>query len=339
MESIKYKAIQMEKFKGKLEVKELELRELKANEVLVKVMCSSILPADLALLQGTYGLDLPTLPIIPGMEGSGIIERVGTDVDTNYIGKHVSLFSNSSSKDFSGLWSQYNITTIENLVVFNTKIEFEKIVNVIGNPLTAVGFIDTLKKLGKKSVAHTGASSAFGRMFMRLCLQQGIDVVNIVRKEQSIKELSEDGGKHFINTSVKGWEEELKKKCEELDITVLFECCGGSITGKCLSAIKQGGIIYHFGNLELKRLDGIHINDLKYGGKTIEGWWLYGWIMSSTKESIENWKSFIVNDFENDNGKLFSTKFEGEFKLEELEKAFETYITKGTKILFKPWKD
>ena len=205
-----YKSIVLEKFKGKLQIKTKKLPEkLEEDQILVKVMATTIMPADLALLQGTYGSFLPSPPFTPGMEGCGIIEKVGDSIDKNLIGKHCSVVSNSSSDDYSGIWSQYVISKRENLLIFQTSIQFDKICNAQSNPFTAIGFLQTLIKRYENgqqkslSVAHTGASSAFGRMFMRLFLLKNVEVINIVRKESSIKEMGEMGGKHFINTSEK----------------------------------------------------------------------------------------------------------------------------------------
>ena len=339
MEKINYKALCLEKFKGQLLVKNFTLRDLEDDELLIKIIVSTIMPADLALLQGTYGSFLPNPPFTPGMEAAGIIEKVGKNIDINLIGKKVSVTANSSEKSYNGLWSQYTLTKLDYLIVFDKEVEFEKIFNSQGNPLTAVGFIETIKKHGKKSVAHNGASSAFGRIFMRLCIDQGIECINIVRKESSIKELTELGGKHFINTSDKDWNIKLKQKCEELDVSILFDCCGGDITGHCLKAIKNNGILYHFGNLELKRLGEIDPKEFSVGGKRMQGWWLFQFLIQFPNEDLKKWKDYIKKDFEENKVKIFDTSFNADkfFTLEEVEKAFETYMVQGKKILFKPW--
>lgn len=329
-----YKSIVLEKFKGKLELKTIDLRKLEKDEILVKVMASTIMPADLAMLQGTYGSFVPKCPIIPGMEGSGIIIDVGESVDKSLIGKHCSCVVNTSHEFYHGCWSEYMITLSYLCNVFESKISFDKIFNASGNPLTAIAMLDEIKRMGKKSVAQNGASTAYGRMFMRLCIENGIDIVNIVRKESTIKELTLDGGKYFVNTSDKNWETNLTNVCEELDITLLFDCCGGDITGKCLSAIKSGGTLYHFGNLELKRLGSINPYDFITNKKKMRGFWLASYL--NNKELLEKAQKTIRDDFELNNGKIFSTDYTDKFTLDNIEKAFEFYLTKGGKILITP---
>lgn len=342
-----FKAATLDKFKGDLKIKDHCFRELKSNEYLIKIMSTSILPADLALLNGLYGSSLPPLPRIFGMEGSGIIEQVGKDIDKSVLGKHCSIIANSSSPDFNGVWSQYAYAVKDNLLIYDKKVPFDTIFNSQANPLTACGFIDTIKnKHNKKSVAHTGASSAFGRMFMRLCIKEGIEVVNIVRKDSSIIELKEYGGKYFVNTSEDEWVDKLKKYCNDLDITILFDCVGGSVTGNCLKALKNKGVLYHFGNLELSRLSDIDPRDFFFNEKVFKGWWLSAWLEERSHDlkdkdlslnTIDYWRNIIKTDFELNDGKLFGTEFKKKFDLNDIEKAFETYLTSSGKVLIKPW--
>lgn len=333
-----YKAATLMKFKGDLKVLEHKHRELKDDEALVKIMSTSILPADLALLEGLYGSKLPNLPAVFGMEGSGIIEKVGKNLDQSLIGKHCGVVSLSSKDDFHGNWSQYNYSTIDKLMIFDKPIDFDKIASCQGNPLTACGFIETLLKAGSKSTVITGASSAFGRMFLKFCVQENIEVVSVVRKQSSIDELSLMGGKYFVNTSEKGWEEKLKKHCDDLKITTVFDCAGGAITGKLLKAINDYGILYHFGNLELKRLSNIDPNDFIFGHKQIKGWWLVNWLAEVSDQDLKYWKEKVKKDFEDNDGKIFGTEFNSSFPLSDLEKAFEKYLTTSGKILLKPWE-
>ena len=333
-----YKGATLLKFKGDLKIMEHNHRELDDDEVLVKVMSCTILPADLALLGGLYGSALPSLPRVFGMEGSGVIEKVGKGLDSSLIGKICGVVGVSSTKNFHGTWSEYVYTQRHNLMIFNKEMDFDQIAACQGNPLTACGFIETIKSSGKKSVAQTGSSSAFGKMFMRLCIQEGIEIINVVRKQSNIDDMKKLGGKHFVNTSEKGWEIEFKKLCNELDVSILFDCAGGDITGKCFSGLKQGGILYHFGNLELKRLSNIDPNDFIFGKKRIQGWWLTHWLLSSSKETLDHWRNVIVKDFEENKGEIFSTYFTASFPLREIEKAFECYMTTSGKVLMKPWE-
>lgn len=335
-----YKGITLTKFKGgECKLTEQKFRQLNDDEVLIKVYSATILPADLAFLEGTYGNFKPTLPRVVGQEGSGTIEKVGKNIDEKYIGKRCGVVSPTSSPDYHGLWSEYTYTKFENLIVFDKEdIDFDLIASSQSNPLTACGFIDTVKNLHKKnSCAQNCATTSLGKIFIKLCVKEGIELINIVRKESSIEELKSIGGKHFVVTSKKGWEDEFKRKCEELDVSILFDASGGEYSGKALKGLKKNGVLYHYGNMELKRLSSIDPNDLIFGKKRIKGWWLLEY-MKNNLERFVYWKDVIKNDFEHNNAEVFSTNFIGKFSLKKFEEGFGFYLSNsGGKVLLKPW--
>lgn len=334
-----YKAIELKNYGGPLTLTEKTLRDLDDQEVLVKVVCCTIHPADILNTKGLYGNPTPeSLPMIPGFEGSGIIVKVGSKLDSNLIGKRCNLVGNKDkSGKYQGLWAQYQYTTMPLLTIFNSEVDFEKICFTTVNPFTACGFLDTLKKQNIKIVGHNGASSAFAKMFIRLCSKEGIKTVNVVRKEEHVSKLKSIGADYVFNTSNENWENEFKSTCESLNVQHFFECVGGSMTGKILSLLPIGATVYHYGNLELKDISNVKTSDLIFQKKTLRGWWLSDWFTQISLEEIIYWKTFVVKEIESGSD-LFDTAVSKSFSLEEYEKAFESYLANMSegKILFKP---
>jgi hypothetical protein len=58
---------------------------------------------------------------------------------------------------------------------------------VVRNPLTALGMTETMKREGHKALVHTAAASNLGQMLNKICLEDGIGLVNIVRKPEQAK--------------------------------------------------------------------------------------------------------------------------------------------------------
>lgn len=331
----KYKVVVLKETNGKLTTENRELRALKDKEVLVKIAYSTILPSDIYILKGIYGTKMNT-PFIPGNEGSGIIVDVGNSLDKSFIGKYVSIAANhNNTSNFHGTWAEFIITDLNYLIVYNTKVELDKVVAAYANPLTVLGFFDTLVKRNVKAVAHNGASSALGRMFLRLCLEKGIEIVNVVRKEQSIQEMKELGGKHFINTSDKNWKKLLNQKLKELNVKVFFECVGGNETGNIVKCLIPGSTLIHFGNLLEQKISNIDSNDLIFLGKKLEGFVLQVWLKSINKEEYNKYKKMIQEDFENNKGRVFYTDYVKAFSLDQAQEALEFYNKEGKKFVFK----
>lgn len=333
-----YKVLELAKYKGNLKVSERKLREVGKDEVLIKVMCSTIHPADISFLSGTYGSDRPDVPLIPGFEGSGLVIKAGENVDSSLVGKRCGIFVNSSKKGLcEGLWAQYHYTSPVNLMVFDTEVDYETICFALGNPLTACGFLDTIRKKGANCVGHNGASSSFGKIFTKLCAKEGVKTISTVRKAEHVETLKSCGGDYVFNTSDPNWQEDFKKVAEELNVQNFFECVGGDMTGIVLGLLPSNSTLYHFGNLALKRLAMIDTSDFIFKKKLMRGWWLLEWMLGLTKEEAQYWKNYIVNDIQSGSD-LFKTKVAKSFPLEEVEKAFEVYMTdmSGGKIVLKP---
>jgi NADPH2:quinone reductase len=334
-----YKVLELKKYGGNPEVSKRPFRNLEKGEILVKIMCATIHPADLAFLRGQYGHMQPDkMPIVPGFEGSGLIEKVGEDVDPSLVGKRTGVFANSNvSGTFEGLWAQYHITRLEYLIVFDKEVDYDKIAFAVGNPFTAAGFVDTVKKAGVKAVVQNGSSSAFGKIFARLCHREGILTINIVRREEHFPMMKALGADYVFSTSDPNWEKDVAQCAKEHNATIGFECVGGDDTGKFLAALPDKGICYHFGNLAMKRLGEIDTWDMLLRQKKMEGWYLMKWWRSLTPDEFKYWKDYIVNDLA-EGGDIFLTKVSKAFSLDDAEAAFEYYLTNMSegKILFQP---
>jgi NADPH:quinone reductase-like Zn-dependent oxidoreductase len=331
-----YKAMVLRKYGELPQLESLSFREIKENELLVKVMATSIIPADCFNLQGSYGNEIPQLPAVFGMEGSGIIEKVGENVDKKLIGKHCGIVIRPSKENYHGVWAEYCYATVQSLVIFDKQLDFTKIFSTFVNPMTICGFLDVIKKSGLKSVAQNGASSALGRMFIKLCNKEGIEVINIVRKESTIEELKLIGGKYSVSTSDNNWEKDYSDLCKQFDVKILFDCLGGEFTSKCFNAMPNGSTLYHFGNLEKKPIVNISTADLIFKNKEIKGFWLASWLETLKHEEIFSWLNYVKRDFEDHDGEIFSTNFVKEFQLDKFADAIKNYQETSGRVLIKP---
>ena len=340
MDIRKYKALILNKFGGDIILGERELPMLQKDQLLVKVMCATIHPADLAFLSGTYGHIKPEIfPIVPGLEGSGEIVEIGQGLDKSYIGKRANIFAlPRPGCTFDGVWAEYFVATLNrDCVVYDEKIDFEKLCFGFGNPMTALGFLDTIRKSNTKAVVQTGASSALGKMFARLGKKENIEIINIVRNDSHFSYFKEIGSQHIISTNNSNWYQDLENLCEKLGATILFDCIGGDLTGRFLSAMPDNSVLYHFGNLELKRIGELDTNDFILKGKQFKGWWLTGWMETLNNEEIIKYLDYIRKDFLSEKP-ILTTEYTQSFKLDQIEQAFEQYLsnTSAGKIIITP---
>ena len=333
----KYKAWQVDKFKGDPAFRDVDHRSLQDHELLVKIKCATIHPADLALVNGQYGICPTKFPFIPGMEGSGEIVQVGKSIDKNLIGKKTALFVKlDEDGGLRGLWAEFRYCLLEDLFIVDFDIEYEKLCFAIGNPFTAYAFLDTLRQHNVKTVVQNGASGNCGKIFCKLCVKENIEIINVVRKEDHFAYFKEIGAKHMISTSNKDWKNQLSNLCKELNVRICFECVGGNYTGDMLSCLPPKSILYHFGNLELKRLGNIQGVDLVTHQKSIRGWWLMKWMKNTTQEELQKMKNYVFEEIKS--GKdTFDSSYSKVFSLDKFIDGLMYYLQNmsGGKVILK----
>jgi len=339
--SNEYNVLQLEKYGGEIALKKRVLKEkLDDNECLIRVHVTTIHPADMFFLVGAYGTLQPKVfPLVPGFEGSGEIIKVGAKVDSVNIGRRVCLVPNSITEgEYQGMWGEYTYAPFESLMVFDDKIPYENIAFSIVNPLTVCGFLDTARKAGVKAIVQTAAFSTVGKMFIRLCAKEkDIKTINLVRKEEQVQQLKDIGADYVLNISQKNWEKDLKKLSTELDAKICFECIGGEIASKILSALPYGSTIFNYGNLLFKPLEGFNSADLIFFDKKVNGWWLGTWLVQITPQEKGKWFEYVVKEIFS-GSELFKTSTSKSFSLENFHDAMDYYknnMSEG-KILLMP---
>jgi NADPH2:quinone reductase len=116
------------------------------------------------------------------------------------------------------------------------------------NPLTAVGLLDKCKQYRAKAVIQTGAASQLGRMIIKLFKQNGIPLVNIVRRDEQIKLLKEEyGADYVLNSESPTFDADLYDLSKKLGCNVALECVAGEMTGKVMQVLAVGGICICYG--------------------------------------------------------------------------------------------
>jgi NADPH:quinone reductase-like Zn-dependent oxidoreductase len=242
---------------GELELSlaEVLIQEPGPDQVLVKVEATPINPSDLGLLLGpadmstanasgsgaaikiTAKVPEQALPFIAarldqampvGNEGAGtVIKASSSEAAQALLGKTVSMIGGA-------MYAQYRLlkaTDCQPLPAGTTAAEGA---SWFVNPLTALGMTETMKREGHKALVHTAAASNLGQMLNKICQEDGISLVNIVRSAEQAKLLRGIGAKHVIDSTSANFTEELTQALVETGATIAFDAIGG---GKLASQI------------------------------------------------------------------------------------------------------
>jgi hypothetical protein len=107
------------------------------------------------------------------------------------------------------------------------------------NPLTALGMVETMRSEGHSGLVHTAAASNLGQMLNRICLADGVPLVNIVRRPEQAQLLREQGAIHVCDSSEPTFEADLIAALRETKATIAFDAIGGGqLVGEILNAME-----------------------------------------------------------------------------------------------------
>src|SRR5258705_861748 len=245
---------------GELELllKEIATPEPGPDEVVVRVEASPINPYTLGFLGGAADMttakasgtkDLPVITAkVPeaamnamagrldesmpvGNEGAGVVVKTGSsDAAKALMGKTVAIIGGA-------MYSQYRCLKVSECLPLPAGITPAEGASWFVNPLTALGMTETMRREGHKALVHTAAASNLGQMLNKICLKDGIGLVNIVRSPEQAKLLRGIGARHVVDSSTPGFQDDLVNALVETGATIAFDAIvGGKLASPILTA-------------------------------------------------------------------------------------------------------
>ncbi|MBL8774048.1 MAG: zinc-binding dehydrogenase [Phenylobacterium sp.] len=213
------------------------------------VTTATIPPALRPAVAGRIGQSLPT-----GVEGAGVVVAAGSDpAAQTLVGRVVSVFG-------GGMYVQYRTLPAAMVLPLPEGTDPADGAAAFANPMTALGMVETLRMEGHAALVHTAAASNLGRMLIRLCAADGVELVNVVRSPQQAEELRALGARHVVDTSAPTFQADLAAAVAATDATLGFDAVGGGpLTSQILSAMEQaqaakGGAYSRYGSSRHKQV-------------------------------------------------------------------------------------
>ena len=247
---------------GELELSlaEVEIPTPGPTDIIIKVEATPINPSDLGLLVGAGDISTAvqsgtaerpvitakvpeagmramkarigqSLPV--GNEGAGTVVAAGeSEAAQALLGKRVTGLGGE-------FYAEYRMLNVGQVMELPDGITAEQGASCYVNPLTALSFVETMRNMGHESLVHTAAASNLGQMLNKICLKDGVPLVNIVRKEEQAEILRGIGAKHIVNSSSPTFMEDLIAALMETGATLGFDAIGGGpLAGQLLIAME-----------------------------------------------------------------------------------------------------
>ncbi len=307
-----------------VEVAETEFPAPTGNQVLVRMEAAPINPSDLALLFG--GADLENAEYSPGRivaqmppafaaaakarhgqrlpvgnEGAGTVVAAGEGATAQaLVGQRVACVPGHA-------FSEYAIADAAMCLPLGDHSAEEGASSFV-NPMTALGFAETARSEGQRAIIHAAAASNLGQMLVRICQEDGLELVNIVRKPEQAEILRGLGAKHIVDSSASDFMAQLRAAIEATGAFLGFDPIGGgTMADSCLKAMEQVaasrmGEYNRYGSNQQKkmyiygRLDlGPTILTPAYGfGWTLSGWLLTPFMARAGMETVGRMRQRVL---------------------------------------------
>ncbi len=290
--------------------------EPKSDEVIVRIEASPMNPSDLGLLFGgadmteakaagtaespvvTATLTPPVLRAMAGRvgqslpvgnEGAGVVVAAGDSPAAQALmGKTVAILGGA-------MYAQYRClkaVACLQLPAGTTAIEGA---SCFVNPLTTLGMVGTMRAENHTALVHTAAASNLGQMLQKLCIADGIGLVNIVRKQEQVDILKAIGAKYVCNSSSPTFMEDLVEALIATGATLAFDATGGgTLAGQILTAIEIAAVrqmkeFSRYGSTTYKQVyiyGGLDRGPTTFNRAFGMAWGIGGWLLTPFMEKI-----------------------------------------------------
>ena len=156
-----------------------------------------------------------------GNEGAGTVIAAGSSPAAQALmGKTVAVIG-------GGTYRQYICANVQSCLAFKEGTTAKEAASSFVNPLTALAMVETMRAEGHKAIIHAAAASNLGQMLNRICIADGIDLINIVRKTEQETLLRDMGAKYVVNSTSDDFLAELTAAIIETGATIAFDPIGG----------------------------------------------------------------------------------------------------------------
>jgi NADPH:quinone reductase len=248
---------------GRLELSlvDVDVPTPRDDQVLVRIDAAPINPSDLGLLfggadmgaattAGTAERPVVTAPIGPAMmaamagrvdesmpvgnEGGGVVVAAGeSEAAQALLGRTVGALGGA-------MYSQYRCVGVSQVLALPDGVTPAQGASCFVNPLTALAMIGTMEREGHTALVHTAAASNLGQMLNRLCLADGIQLVNIVRRPEQAATLRDQGAVNVCDSSSATFLDDLTEALTTTGATIAFDAIGGGkLAGQILTCMER----------------------------------------------------------------------------------------------------
>ena len=288
----------------------------KDDEVVIRVEAAPINPSDLGPMFGPADMstarlvgtgddakvvaDIPPglrrmvagrvgTPMAMGNEGSGVVVDAGSsDAAQALLGRTVATIGGA-------MYSQFRLAPAAACLALPDGVTAVEGASCFVNPLTTLGMVETMRLDGHTALVHTAAASNLGQMLVKLCLADGVPLVNIVRRQEQVDLLQDLGATIVCNSSDDDFMSSLIDAVATTDATIGFDATGGgTLASRILTAMESAqaakeGAVGRYGSTRHKQVyiyGGLDRSPTELTRSFGMAWSVGGWLLPYFLERV-----------------------------------------------------
>jgi NADPH:quinone reductase len=303
---------------GELELSlaEVPVPEPGPDEVLIRVEATPLNPSDLGLLFGPADMSTArasgtaTRPVVTakipealmkamaarvdvsmpvGNEGAGVVIAAGASAQAQ------ALLGRTVAAVGGAMYSQHRCLKASQCLALPQGTTPAQGASCFVNPLTALGMVETMRLEGHTALVHTAAASNLGQMLNRLCIEDGIGLVNVVRSTAQAELLRAQGAKHVCISTSPSFTRDLTDAIAATGATLGFDAIGGGrLAGQilaCMEAalVRSGGEYQRYGSTTHKQVyiyGALDTGPTEFRRNFGAAWGIGGWLLTPFLQKI-----------------------------------------------------
>jgi NADPH:quinone reductase len=344
----KLRSLVTEEGQVRVSVDTVDTPQPQPHQVLVRVEAAPLNPSDLALLLALADPDSATAEDTPdglvvsapipdavmpslrarlgrsmpvGNEGAGVVVAAGdADEAQAMLGRRVGFAG-------EGTYGEYVLAAAQGCLPLPEGASAADGAASFVNPFTALGMVETMRREGHTSLVHTAAASNLGQMLNRVCLADGIELVNVVRRPEQVDQLRDLGARHVVDSSAESFMADLVGAIRATGATLAFDAIGGGRLASDILNAMEGAVtdpaapysrygtdvrkqVYIYGGLDRRPTELRRGFGFAWG---IGGWLLMPFLASLAVEDLVRLRSRIAAELTT----TFASHFTEEISLEQ----------------------
>jgi len=299
------------------------------DEVVIRVQATPINPSDLGLLLGAADMTSAQASTVAGRpvvvakvpeagmramaarldqsmpvgnEGAGVVIAAGASPAAQaLLGKTVAAIGGA-------MYAQYRCIKAADCLPLPSDATAAEGASCFVNPLTSLGMVETMRREGHTALVHTAAASNLGQMLNKICLKDGVGLVNIVRSAEQEKLLRDIGAVHVVNSTSPTFMDDLTRALATTGATIAFDAIGGGrLAGQILTCMEVAANmnaktysrygstvhkqVYIYGSLDMRPTELVRSFGMAWG---VGGWLLFPFLQKIGPEATQRLRDRVV---------------------------------------------